>query len=123
MISGNQCQRGGGCQGPPNFGISLATGRYPSNEVFVSSANPSQQGQPVTFTVTITSPIRPLIPTGTIQFKIKKTMLSEVSLVNGVATFTTNSLPVGSSEITAFYIPGRYWYKTQQSLTQVVNPN
>jgi hypothetical protein len=122
LIGGALCSGGEGCDFRNNFGISLATGRYPVTETFTTSLNPSQQGQSVTFTVTITSPIRPLTPTGTIRFKSGKVVLANVTLANGVATFTTSSLPVGSTKIVAFYLPGRYWYKAQQAITQVVNP-
>jgi Bacterial Ig-like domain (group 3)/FG-GAP-like repeat len=122
LISGNACEKGGGCTGSPNIGISIATGRYTSNETLVSNLNPSLQGQPVTFTATVSSPVKPLIPTGKIIFKKGGTKLAEVELSNGVATYTTDTLPVGSDSISADYFPGPDWYKTQASITQVVNP-
>ena len=74
-----------------------------------SSVNPSVFGQPVTFTATV-SPVAPGTgtPTGTVSFFDGANPISCIAagtLVSGVATCTTSSLPVASHTITASY-PG-----------------
>jgi hypothetical protein len=66
-----------------------------------SSSNPSQAGQPVTFTSIITGSVG--TPTGTVTFKDGGTVLRTVSLLGGTASFTTSSLSVGSHSMTATY--------------------
>ena len=68
-----------------------------------SSVNPSDFGQSVTFTATVTSGAG--TPTATVQFKDNGTNLgSAVALsASGVAQFTTSSLTVGTHTITAEY--------------------
>jgi hypothetical protein len=78
-----------------------------------SSRNTSTYGQSVVFTATVTlmtantsaaSAKRDVTPTGTVTFKDGTTVLGTTSLnANGVATFTTTSLSVGSHNITAEY--------------------
>jgi hypothetical protein len=62
-----------------------------------SSQNPSQFGQLVTFTATV-SGSGP--PTGTVSFKDGGTVIGTGTLNGGVATFATSSLSVGSHSIT-----------------------
>lgn len=64
-----------------------------------SSLNPSEAGQAVTFTATVTG----ATPTGTVTFKDGATVLGTVALSGGVATLTTSSLTIGSHSITAEY--------------------
>jgi hypothetical protein len=66
-----------------------------------SSPNPSTSGQAVTFTAKITSPTT--TPTGSVTFQVGKTVLGTVQLSAGKATFTTSSLPLGSSVVTVIY--------------------
>jgi hypothetical protein len=92
-----------------------------------SSINPVPFGQSVTFTATVA-------PTatgsnaiqGTVSFVSNGTVLATVNLVNGVATFTTSSLPPGSNAITAQYngfTLGSYTFSASTAtLTQTVNP-
>jgi hypothetical protein len=69
-----------------------------------SSANPSTFGKAVTFTITVKAAAPGSgTPTGTVTIKDGTTVLGTVSLVNGVAKFTTSSLAVGSHNITATY--------------------
>lgn len=71
-----------------------------SNTSVSSSANPSNFGQLVTFTATVTG----ISPTGSITFKDGTTVLTTVPLnVSGTATFTTSSLGIGTHSITAEY--------------------
>jgi hypothetical protein len=67
-----------------------------------SSLNPSNFGQPVTFTAAVSSPAG--IPTGVVQLLDGAASLgAPVALSGGVATFTTSSLSVGTHNITAVY--------------------
>jgi len=74
----------------------------PSTETLTTSASPSTQGQSVTFTATITSPSPN--PTGTVTFLDGTTVIASVPLgAAGVATYSTNSLTVGTHQISATY--------------------
>ncbi len=66
-----------------------------------STPNPSIIGQAVTFTARVTGNL----PTGTVTFTYNNATIGTAPLVNGVATFTIASLPVGSDAVTASY-PG-----------------
>jgi uncharacterized repeat protein (TIGR01451 family) len=67
-----------------------------------SSANPSNSGQNVTFTATVTSTAG--TPTGTVQFKDGGTNLGAPQVLSGgVATFSTTGLSAGVHTITAEY--------------------
>ena len=67
----------------------------------VSSLNPVFSLNPVTFTATVSSPAG--TPTGSINFTDGQTLLSSVSLTQGVATYTTPSLAIGVHSIVASY--------------------
>ncbi|MGC1476261.1 MAG: Ig-like domain-containing protein, partial [Terriglobales bacterium] len=66
-----------------------------------SSANPSTEGQAVTFTATITSPT--VTATGPVTFTAGKTVLGTAELSGHKATFTTSTLAAGSTTVTATY--------------------
>ncbi|MGA9809968.1 MAG: FG-GAP-like repeat-containing protein [Candidatus Sulfotelmatobacter sp.] len=72
-----------------------------SSATLISSPNPSTRGEAVTFTATITSPT--VRPTGPVTFTAGKTVLGTAQLSNGRAKFTTSTLPVGSTTVTATY--------------------
>jgi hypothetical protein len=89
-----------------------------SSATIVSSLNPSKQGQAVTFTATITSPT--VTPTGPVTFTAGKTVLGTGQLSGGKAKFTTSTLAVGSTVITATYYGSSNIAKSSASLTQTV---
>jgi uncharacterized delta-60 repeat protein len=64
-----------------------------------SSPNPSSVGQNVTFTATAT----PITATGTIQFTFEGSTSVTSTLVNGVASYVTNTLPLGTTQVRATY--------------------
>src|SRR5207245_10373 len=68
-----------------------------------SSVNPSDSGQSVTFTATVTSAAG--TPTGTVQFKDNGSNLGAPVALNGsgVAMLSTSSLTSGTHTITADY--------------------
>ncbi len=87
----------------------------------VSSLNPSDGGQPVTFTATVT-PQYGGTPTGKIQFNNGTAKLGLISLSGGVASFTTSSLPGGTDPITAVYSGSNsFLTSTSAVLNQTVN--
>jgi hypothetical protein len=84
-----------------------------------SSVNPSNVGQAVTFTATVTSTAG--TPIGTVTFKDGATALGTAMLAAGVATLTTSSLALGSHTITANYAgAGNFAASASAALTQTV---
>jgi len=84
-----------------------------------SSPNPSVQGQPVTFTVTVTSSAGP--PPDGETVLIDK--IASPPLVGGVATFTTKKLPVGSMQTSATYFGDiNFAPSSSPKILQIVNP-
>jgi uncharacterized repeat protein (TIGR01451 family) len=70
----------------------------------VSSLNPSQAGQAVTFTATVTSSGG--TPTGSVSFLDNATVLGTVTVSGGIAAFSISTLTTGTHPITASYQPG-----------------
>ena len=89
-------------------GVAVAdTGTAVSSTAVTSSANPSNFGQPVTFTATVDSVPSGGVPTptGTVQFYDGTTSLGSATLVAGVASLLPiSSLVAGSHSITADYL-------------------
>ncbi|MGC2196746.1 MAG: Ig-like domain repeat protein [Terriglobales bacterium] len=83
-----------------------------------SSANPSIQGQAVTFAARITSPT--VIATGPVTFFVGSTVLGTAQLSGGRAKFTTLALPVGSSTVKVTYYGNSNIAKSSASLVQTV---
>jgi hypothetical protein len=77
----------------------LNVGKASTSVTLTSSQNPSNFGQAVTFTATVTG----ASPTGTVTFKDGATVLGTSTLNAGRAAFTTSSLSVGNHPITAVY--------------------
>ena len=85
-----------------------------STTVLTSSPNPSSYGQSVTFTATVS----PSTATGTVVFS----GIGSAPLVNGQASVTTSSLPIGSNPVTATYSgDANLFTSTSPVLTQTVN--
>src|SRR5262249_33542595 len=85
-----------------------------------SSANPSQAGQAVTFTATVTSGSG--TPTGTVTFNDGGSVIGTGTLSGGAATFTTSTLTQGTHTITAGYAGGPgFAPSTSAARTQTVN--
>ncbi len=82
-----------------------------SSVTLTSSQNPSQGGQAVTFTATVSAAAPASgIPTGTVTFTDNGTTLGTEPLNSGgVATFTTSQLTVGSHTIQASYNGDSYF--------------
>ena len=111
--------------GDANFGASTGSttqnvGKASSTVALASSLNPSQVGQAVTFTATVSSSSG--TPTGSVTFNDGATPLGSVSLAGGVAAFTTSSLMLGNHSITASYAgAANFNASTSAALMQVVN--
>ena len=87
-----------------------------------SSVNPSDFGQSVTFTVTVTAAAPGSgTPTGSVAFMDGSTTLGNGTLSGGKATFKTSALPVGSQSLTAVYSgDANFTTSTSAVLTQTV---
>ena len=68
----------------------------------VSSPNPSNSGQAVTFTASVAPEYSGTV-TGMVAFFYGSTKKTTVALSSGVATYTTASLPIGTDMITATF--------------------
>jgi hypothetical protein len=78
----------------------------------------------VTFTATVTSTIQPTIPLGgMVQFMDGNVGIDVETAVNGVATFVTSALPLGTHNITAVYAGDNFRSGSNPSnlIAQVVN--
>jgi Bacterial Ig-like domain (group 3) len=95
----NQCGSGAG-----ELGVLLNTSLTATMTTLTSSANPSQFGQAVTFTATVTAQQGKGTPTGTVSFYDGTTNMGNANLnSSGVATLTTSTLSVGTHSMTATY--------------------
>ena len=91
-----------------------------SAAAITASLNPSTVGEAVTFSTKITSPT--VTPTGPVTFTAGKTVLGTAQLSGGKATFTTSTLPAGSTVVTVTYNGNSNIAKSTASVTQVVKP-
>jgi autotransporter-associated beta strand protein len=101
----------------------LLTRVFPTTTTVVSSANPSNFGQPVTFTASVSGGSPSVAaPTGSIVFTIDGTAQSPVPLTNGQATLSTAALGTGTHTITAAYSgDANFNTSTSSAVTQTVN--
>jgi hypothetical protein len=86
----------------------------------VSSLNPSNSGQAVTFTASVTPEFSGTV-TGTVAFYDGTTLLKTVALSGGVAKFTTSTLTSGTHTITATYNGSTDYTGSSGSVVQTVN--
>jgi hypothetical protein len=94
-----------------------------SAKVTLSPASTATVDEPVTFTATVAATTHtPARPGGTVTFMDGSTILGTGTITNGIATFSTRSLTVGSHSITAVYSgDGTFTTATSPAVTQVVN--
>jgi hypothetical protein len=76
--------------------------RNPTTTTVMSSLNPSNTGQKVTFTATVTS--SGPVPTGSVQFKNGTTLMGTATLSGGTATFSITFMVAGTRSVTANYL-------------------
>ena len=84
-----------------------------------SSKNPSNPGQSVTFTATVTSAYA--TPTGTVTFSQGATTLGTATLAGGKAKLAVTSLTAGSDTVTATYGGTANFSGSSGSIVQTVN--
>ena len=77
--------------------------KSPTTTVITSSVNPSAFHQSVTFKATVTANFGGT-PLGNVYIKNNGVLIATVALSGGVATYTTNALPVGSHPMTAVFV-------------------
>jgi hypothetical protein len=94
-----------------------------TSTVLISSANPSNLNQSITFTATVTSNTTGE-PTGTVTWLDGKNSIGSSTVNgNGVATFPMSTLTVGTHNITAAYLgDSNFNASTSPVLSQVVQP-
>lgn len=92
---------------------------YSTDTSLISSLNPANAGQSVTFTATVTSSTG--TPTGSVTFADGATTLGTVALVSGAALFSTSALSVGNHSITATYNASGSFAGSAGSLTETIN--
>jgi len=81
------------------FSQCATAGAQATTTALVSSINPSNFGQSVTFTATVTG----ASPTGTVQFRDGAAVIGTVALAGNAAALVTSSLAPGAHLITAVY--------------------
>lgn len=108
--------------GSTSSALSYQVNQAGTSTSVVSSGSPSNQGQSVTFTATVTSNTTG-IPTGTVTFYADSTTnLGSASLSNGQAKLSTSALTAGSHTITAQYnSDSNFTGSTSAGISQVVN--
>ncbi|HTD22985.1 MAG TPA: Ig-like domain repeat protein [Terriglobales bacterium] len=97
--------------------------KAPAAVMVVTNANPSQMGQSVGFTATVSALVGG-VPTGTVDFKDGNTTLTTGQALDGsgTASFLTTTLTAGAHSITAVYSgDSLYASSTSPVLTQVIN--
>ncbi|MGP0067913.1 MAG: Ig-like domain repeat protein, partial [Isosphaeraceae bacterium] len=117
-------------EGDTNFATSTTTSpvtvtvaQASSTTTLTTSPNPSLSGQSVTLTAKVAA-VSPGAgtPTGTVNFYSGSTELGTGTLSDGVASYSTATLPIGSSSITADYQGDTNFTATNSSaVTQVVD--
>ncbi|MFZ1132322.1 MAG: Ig-like domain repeat protein [Terriglobales bacterium] len=95
-------------------------GKAATTTALGSSLNPSNPGQPITFTATVT-PQFSGTPTGLVTFYDGTKVLGTVAPSGGAANFTTAKLTAGTHSITATYNGSTYFVGSSGTLTQTVN--
>jgi hypothetical protein len=106
--------------GSTSKAVSQVVSKATTTTTLASSQNPSNVGQPVTFTATVTPQFAGKV-TGTVTFYDGTTALKTVALSGGVAKFTTSTLTSGAHNITATYNGSASFIGSSASLTQRVN--
>jgi hypothetical protein len=112
--------------GDANFATSTGTFNQtvnktltPATTTVISSKNPSNFGDTVTFTATVTGSGG--TPTGAVQFFVNGNSIGSATVTGGVASITDSSLPGGSDTVTAVYSGDTNFATSTGSLIQNVN--
>jgi hypothetical protein len=100
--------------------VSQVVNKATTTTALASSQNPSNFGQSVTLTASVTPQFSGTVK-GTVTFYDGTTALKTVGLSGGVAKFTTATLTSGAHNITATYNGSASFTGSSASLTQTVN--
>jgi len=100
--------------------MSQVVSKATTTTTVVSSLNPSQSGQSVTFTASV-APQFSGTPTGYVTFYDGTTVLKTVYMSGGAASFKTSTLATGTHTITATYNGNANFVGSSASLTQTVD--
>ena len=106
--------------GSTSKAVSQVVSKAATTTTLVSSQNPSNFGQSVTFTASVKPQFGGTV-TGKVTFFDGTTTLQTVSLSRGVAKFITSKLASGTHSITATYNGSLNFSGSSASLTQTVN--
>jgi hypothetical protein len=106
--------------GSTSKNLSEVVSKATTTTTLISSQNPSNSGQSVTFTASV-APQFSGTSTGTVTFYDGTTALKTVFLSGGVAKFTTSTLASGKHSIKATYNGSTNFTGSSASLTQTVN--
>jgi sugar lactone lactonase YvrE len=99
--------------------VSLTVTKATPAVALISSVNPAPVTMSVTFTATVSSSAG--TPSGSVSFYNGTTLLGAGTMAQGVATYTTASLPVGAFSITAAYGgDANFAALTSSALTEMV---
>jgi hypothetical protein len=91
-------------------------------DVLTVSPNPATVDSSVALTATVTASPSGPTPTGTVTFTSNGTNLATVSLVSGVATYSTIALPAGTDTLGCVYSGDSNYTSTNcQSVSETVN--
>ncbi|MER8911265.1 putative Ig domain-containing protein [Mesorhizobium sp. M0854] len=99
---------------------SVTIDKLGTTTLVVSSLNPSNQGDQVTFTATVSAPGNPP-PAGTVTFSVDGSPAATVALAGGTAALTTSALPVGTRQVVATYNGDANATSTSSALAQEVH--
>ena len=106
--------------GSTSKAVKQVVSKASTTTTLTSSLNPSQVGQSVTFTASVT-PQFSGIATGKVAFYDGTTLLKTVALSGGEAKYTTSELTEGTHTVTATYKGSASFDGSSASLTQTVN--
>jgi hypothetical protein len=105
---------------PYTFNLGLT----PTKLTLAANRNPSNYGDAVTLTATLTPHSNGSVNSDgeTIQFSSGSTLLGTGTLASGVATLTTSALPTGIDTVTGTYTADQFFAGATGSMTQTVRP-
>jgi uncharacterized repeat protein (TIGR03803 family) len=104
-----------------NVPFLLGTTLTTTTTTLTSSLNPSTVGEPVTFTATVSANVGAPPNGETVSFQKGATVLGTGALSGGSASFTTSTLPVGTTSVKAVYGGDAYFHSdTSTAVRQVV---
>jgi len=106
--------------GSKSAAVSQVVGKATTTTALISSVNPSDVGQSVTFTASVIPESGGTV-TGTVSFYDGAALLKTVAVSGGTAKYATTKLASGSHTITATYNGSSNYTGSSASLTQTVN--